>query len=123
MKYLFLVFASILMLSGCFPTAPTHDSQRQEQISQLANDYFATFSERKDWNKLCSFYRNDVEFDDVILQIHLDSLWKFKRFYKWDEEGNHFQKLSPDQEHLTLTSLVVNDSIAVAQGRVNPFYY
>ncbi|MDF1699459.1 MAG: hypothetical protein P1U56_26640 [Saprospiraceae bacterium] len=96
---------------------------RQDQVEQTAMDYFATFAERKDWDKLCSFYRDDLEFDDVILQIHLDSLWKFKRFYKWDEEGDAFQKLSPEQDHLTLYSLLVNDSTAVAQGRVNPFYY
>jgi hypothetical protein len=59
----------------------------------------------------------------VLLQIKLDSLWKFKRFYRWDEEGDRFRKLSPEQEHLTVTSLVVSDTVAVARGRVNPFYY
>ncbi len=31
--------------------------------------------------------------------------------------------MSPDQKHLTVESLVVNDSIAVGRGHFNPFYY
>ena len=96
---------------------------RQAQVQQVAKDFFQTFAERQDWEKFCSFYREDLIFDDIILQIHLDSLWKFKRFYKWDEEGGHFQKLSPDQAHITIDDLLVNDSVAVGRGRVNPFYY
>ena len=92
-------------------------------MREKAQDYFDTFADRTDWDKLCSFYRVDLQFDDVLLQISLDSLWKFERFYNWDGEGDAFQKLSPTQKHLTLKSLVVNDSIAVANGRINPFYY
>ena len=50
-------------------------------------------------------------------------VWKFKRFYNWDGEGDNFRKLSPEQEHLTLKTLVANDSVAVGRGTVNPFYY
>lgn len=101
------------------PSTPT----RAAAVEATAREYFATFAERTDWEKLCAFYREDLEFEDVLLQIKLDSLWKFKRFYRWDEEGDRFRKLSPDQEHLSVASLVVSDSVAVARGRVNPFYY
>ena len=70
------------------PSSGVHD--RKAQVEQVARDFFATFAERKDWEKFCSFYREDLEFDDVTLQIHLDSLWQFKRFDKWDEEGDAF---------------------------------
>ncbi len=96
---------------------------REQQTELKAREFFDTFSDRTDWEKFCSFYSVDVAFDDIILQIHLDSLWKFKRFYKWDDEVNTFKKLSPDQKHLVLESLVVNDSIAVGRGHLNPFYY
>jgi hypothetical protein len=86
-------------------------------------DFFQTFAERKDWQKLCSFYREDMVFEDVLLQLHLDSLWQFRRFYNWEDTLGGFKKLTPDQDHLTLESLVVNDSLAVGRGHFNPFYY
>jgi len=118
---LFLLISIIAF--NCKPSIRTPELSRQEAIANKAQDFFNTFSERKDWDKFCSYYREDMVFEDILLQLHLDSLWQLKRFYKWDEEGDRFRKLSPDQEHLTIMSLVVNDSIAVARGRVNPFYY
>ena len=104
--------------------APKSENKtRSQEVENRAHSYFATFADRTDWKKLCSFYRDDMVFEDIMLQLYLDSLWQFKRFYKWDEEGERFKKLSPDQQHLSLTSLIANDSIAVARGKVNPFYY
>ena len=116
-----IVLFTIVHLS-CTNTA-TQKQTRDQMIEARAFEYFKTFAERKDWDKLCSFYREDMTFEDVMLQLHLDSLWQFKRFYKWDEEGDNFRKLADDQDHITIYSLVANDSIAVARGRVNPFYY
>ena len=99
------------------------EPNRAQQIEQTAKDFFTTFAERKDWDKLLSFYREDMVFEDIMLQLKLDSLWQFKRFYKWDEEEGNFKKLTPDQDHLTVYTLTANDSVAVARGRVNPFYY
>ena len=44
---------------------------RQTQVELVAKDFFATFAERKDWEKFCSFYREDMEFDDITLQLKL----------------------------------------------------
>lgn len=114
---------SFLFLTGCTTEQGEQRNARQHQVEKTARAFFATFAERKDWGKFCSFYREDMAFEDILLQIKLDSLWQFKRFYKWDEEGEPFKKLAPEQEHLTLISLVANDSVAVGRGRVNPFYY
>lgn len=116
---LFTVVMAIAI--SCGQTNTTHS--RKAEVKQRAQEFFATFAERSDWKKFCSFYSEDVQFNDVILQLDLDSLWQLKRFYKWDEEGDAFKKLSPDQEHLTLESLVVDGNIVVATGQVNPFYY
>ena len=113
----------LLMACSNAPTPEAEPVSRTEQVAATARDYFTTFAERQDWEKLCSFYREDMIFEDIILQIQLDSLWQFKKFYKWDEEGGNFRKLSPEQQHLTLESLVANDTLAVARGHVNPFYY
>ncbi len=115
----------LVIIIGVFQACdePQKQATRSQQVEAKAQSFFETFAEREDWERLCSFYREDMQFQDITLQLQLDSLWKFKRFYNWDGEGDNFRKLTPDQDHLTLYSLVANDSVAVARGRVNPFYY
>ena len=122
------IFGFLLLISffafACQQSPPIDQSNDYEAMArQQAEDYFATFAERADWDKLCSFYREDLVFRDIMLQLELDSLWQFKRFYKWDEEGDRFSKLSPEQDHLTLASLAVDSNLVVGRGRINPFYY
>lgn len=121
-QYLILLWLASTVVA-CTPEPAAPEPSRAEQVEERAQDFFDTFADRTDWEKLCSFYQEDMRFHDVTLQLHLDSLWKFKRFYQWDQEGDRFQKLSPDQQHLAVESLLANDSVAVARGRVNPFYY
>ena len=123
MKPILPLLLLLALTISCTKPDPDPAPTRQEQVEDRARAFFATFAERSDWGKFCSFYREDMVFDDITLQLHLDSLWKFKRFYKWDEEGDMFKKLSPSQDHLAVETLVANDSVAVARGRVNPFYY
>jgi len=117
---------AILIFFGAACTSPSSEEKaanyaRKAKVEQVAREYFATFAEREDWAQLLSFYRYDMHFEDIMLQIKIFNKEDFKNFYNW-EEGN-FQKLASDQPHLVLKSLVVNDSIAVATGYFNPFYY
>ena len=123
MNSIFYVSLFLLFFTGCRDKESIPSISHTQKVKAKAEDFFETFSDRTDWDKFCSFYREDLEFEDVILQIRLDSLWKFKRFYKWDEEGDRFRKLSKDQPHLTVHTLVVDKNVAVARGHVNPFYY
>lgn len=109
----------IIFLVACQPTSETNSGTAL--IEEQAKAYFATCAEREDWEKFCSFYREDLQFDDVYLQLKLDSLWKFKRFYNWLDTG--FVKPSPEQPALILESLACNDSVAVASLRFTPFYW
>jgi len=111
----------IILVLGCNTPIKETKPTRSQKVEQTARKFFDTFADRSDWNKFLSFYSDELEFDDVTLQLHLDSLWKFKRFYNW--EDGHFKKLTPDQKHMTVESLIANDSVAVAHGHFNPFYY
>lgn len=120
------IWSAVLLFSiwGCGPAAESSDLSTpnyEEEVRETATAYFNTFSERKDWDKLLSFYREDLQFHDIYLHLELDSLWQFERFYNWPDTG--FHKLSPEQEHLSIESLVVEDSTAVVRGHLNPFYY
>lgn len=122
-KYWLQVIIILFMITGCQKVKTANVDEFEEAAKSKALEFFETFSERSDWDKFCSFYRDDVHFKDITLQLELDSLWKFKRFYKWDEEGDRFKKLSQEQEHLNLQSLIVNENIVAAKGQINPFYY
>ncbi len=115
-------FAVLLMACTSSPAGErAAEYARKAKVEQAAREFFTTFADRKDWKKMLSFYRYDMHFEDIMLQIKIFSKEDFKNFYNW-EEGN-FQKLSSDQPHLVLKSLVVNDSVAVGTGYFNPFYY
>ncbi|MCB0621607.1 MAG: hypothetical protein KDC43_28135 [Saprospiraceae bacterium] len=94
---------------------------RADQVEQVALQYFATYAEREDWDKLLSFYRSDLEFEDVMLLLELDGLEDFKEFYNWPDTG--FHKLVKEEPHLILEDLLVNDSTAVGYGFFKPFYW
>jgi hypothetical protein len=117
---------SFLVLStySCTPVE-TRDkaaaSAQKAKVEQVAREYFATFAEREDWEKLLSFYRYDMQFEDIMLQIKIFNKEDFKSFYNWPE--GDFQKAPPDAPHLVLQTLAVNDSAAVGRGYFNPFYY
>jgi len=113
----------LLITNSCHQKKTTNVSDFEQAVRSEAVKYFDTFAERSDWDELCSFYREDVHFRDIMLQLELDSLWKFKRFYKWDEEGDRFKKLSPEQKHLNVQSLVVEGNTVACRGHLNPFYY
>ena len=113
----------LLAVTNCNQTKIAQDDDFEQRTRDRAQEFFETFSERNDWDKFCSFYREDVHFKDITLQLDLDSLWKLKRFYKWDEEGDRFKKMFPGQKHLTLQSLVVEGNTVAGKGHINPFYY
>ena len=123
MKSLTIVIFAISIIYSCNSRTANFQNSREQLVEQKARDFFNTFADRNDWDKFCSFYREDVAFKDIILQLELDSLWQFKRFYNWDGEGDAFKKLTPDQKHLILESLVANDSVVVGKGYFNPYYY
>lgn len=113
----------LLITNSCQQTKTANVNDFEQTVRSEALEYFETFAERSDWDKFCSFYREDLHFKDITLQLELDSLWKFKRFYKWDEEGDKFKKMYPEQEHLDLQSLVVEGNTVAGRGHLNPFYY
>lgn len=117
------LLAILLAITSCRQTKTAQVNDLEEAVRSKSLEFFETFAERSDWDKFCSFYGEDVHFKDITLQLDLDSLWKFKRFYKWDEEGDRFKKLFPEQKHLDLQSLVVEGNTVAGKGHVNPFYY
>ncbi len=122
MKHFFItVLISAILISGCQPPAePAAETPRN--VEQVATEYFATFAERADWDKLLSFYSPDLKFEDIVLQMKLESFDEFKEFYDWPNPD--FEKLTPDQQHLVVETLATYDNrVAVARGHLSPFMW
>lgn len=116
---LFLCWISACSSNGTSQSFSPTD--RSLAIEEKARDYFKTYAIREDWEAFLSFYAEDLQFEDAILQIHLDSLEAFKAFYDWPNPG--FQKHPDYPEIFRLDDLVVDDSTAVARGLFYPFYW
>ena len=124
MKNLLLTSLLGLVLAACTSETPGTEATPPPlhvRNLEIARDFFDTFSERKDWDKLLSFYREDLVMEDIILQMRFEGLEEFKGFYNWPD--TNFHKLTPEQEHLAIESLLADDSTAVARGHLNPFYW
>lgn len=124
----YLPFISLLIffqvLSSCTSqVAPETSSptDRRSAVEKTARDYFQTYAMREDWDTFLSFYTEDLQFEDAILQVNLDSLEAFKAFYDWPNP--EFQKHPDYPEIFRLDDLVVNDSVAVGRGLFYPFYW
>ena len=109
------------LVAGCESTDPT-EAVEQDEVAGVATAFFETYSERSDWNKLLSFYSKDMQFEDVLLQLKLEGLDEFKKFYDWPNP--EFKKMSPDQNHLVVETLATSGNrVAVARGHLNPFMW
>ncbi len=120
-KLCFLLFlTAICFITSCNTSIP-EENKRSEAIKDQARAYFQTYAEREDWDQFLSYYAEDLQFEDAISQIHLDSLEAFKTFYDWPNPG--FKKHPEYPEIFRLDDLVANDSIAVGRGVFFPFYW
>ncbi len=102
---------------ACQPEAPS----REQRVQETARAYFSVYQQREDWDSLLSFYRNDIRFRDANLNYDINGIADFKEFYNWPDTS--FRKIVPDQKHLVLETLVVQDSMVVGQGRLRPFFW
>lgn len=129
MRYNLASYLLVLVVFGFFSCGSKEKDNKKEkphltrkqQVEKTARLYFQTFAERKDWEKLLSFYSDTVNFEDVLLQTKIRGKEEFKEFYDWPNPS--FKKLSEDQQHLVVEDLAVSDSAAVARGYLNPFYF
>ncbi|MDF9798191.1 hypothetical protein OKW21_003454 [Catalinimonas alkaloidigena] len=115
-QYLFVLPFLLLMACG-----PSEEEKFEQQVRSRAIEYFSTYQKREDWNKFLSFYHPKVTFTDAALKTRTRGLEDFKEFYNWPD--SNFQKISPAQKHLELQDIITQDSLVVARGHFNPFYW
>ncbi len=58
----FQLIAILLITYSCQHAKTTHGNDFEQAVRHESIEYFETFSERSDWDKFCSFYREDLHF-------------------------------------------------------------
>ena len=114
----------IVLISGLLAwlvACESAEQQREQQTWETALAYFETYQQREDWDSLLSFYRDDILFKDANLGYEARGIEAFKDFYNWPDTS--FRKIVQDQKHLVLENMMVQDSIVVGRGRLNPFFW
>ncbi len=114
--YLFIILFSLLLACG-----PSKEEKFEQAVRSQAMDYFATYQQRKDWKKFLTFYHSEITFTDAALKTRTRGIEAFEEFYNWPD--TNFQKISPAQKHLEVIDIVAQDSLVVARGHFNPFYW
>lgn len=116
-KHYFVVLLSLWGLAAC----ESAEQEREQLTRETALAYFETYQQREDWDSLLSFYRDDVQFKDANLSYETQGIEAFKEFYNWPDTS--FRKIVDEQQHLVLETMMVEDSIVVGSGRLNPFFW
>lgn len=113
----FCLLVTLFSLLAC----EAKEEKREQLTQKTAQAYFAIYQQREDWDSLLSFYREDVQFKDANLNYEATGIEAFKDFYNWPDTS--FRKVLPEQQHLVLEDLMVQDSVAIGRGRLNPFFW
>ncbi len=118
---IFLSLATVPLFLACNNTYSSNGNEKGKMIKETAEAYFKTFSQRKDWEKMLSFYDSSIQFADIEMGIEQYNFEQFKDYYNWKNPA--FQKLYPEQESLILEQLVVDGNTAIGTGRFTDFYW
>ena len=115
------LIGGICLLAGTFNSVQIDEDQVENpDYKVIAQDYFQTYAERKDWAKMQSFYADTLHFEDAILQETFDKKG-FLDFYDWTK--GPFEKMSSDQKHFVVKNMVADGNLVVTRGQIQPFYY
>ena len=118
MKAIYL--ATCVWLAGCFACVPVQpETNRPAQVLNKASAWAATYANRTDWQAFLACYRQDLHFEDELLNKVTHSLDSFAAFYNWPDTS--FQKMHTGQQMLVITEWAVNDSLAVGRGYFDTF--
>ena len=119
-----ILVISLLML-GCttlpaLAPAPAPTSKVEALVTERATEYFQVYAERKDFNRLMSFYADEASLQDLIFGYIADDKKAIEAFFNWNDG---FFELPVGQPALVLNALTVQGQRAVAQGHFTPFTY
>lgn len=96
-------------------------SVKEKKVQKTAEKYFETFAERKDINKLLSFYSVNPKYLDAVTHGVVEGRENLKIQMNWNDKDYKSDPKNP--KCLEVEEMLCNDSVVVANGHYNPYYY
>lgn len=116
------IFSLLIVFIALLSYSENSYSQTSAQtIKELSKSYFAVYAERENWEAFLNFYDEDVYFEDVQFRLICNGLDTFSRFYDWP--NLNYKKVDESKPILQVNHLIVNDSVVIAQGFFDSFYW
>ena len=111
-------FALTIFCSLCLQSHATE--LNNAHLRQLAADYFNTYSQRLNFDRLMSFYADDALLEDVIYGHRAEGKMAIREFLDW---GRGDFKLLQGSKILTIEQQVFGPNRVVTEGYFHRFSY
>lgn len=89
-------------------------------IDEVASEYFATYAERKDFDKFMSFYDDQAVLKDVIYGVDVNGINAIRNFFDWDR--GEFEMVAAGAI-MVLKRQIVSDKTVISTGVFSEFHF
>ncbi len=113
MKHTLVVSVLILLLFlSC-------ENKKELDIAPIVEEYFETYSERKDFKKLISFYDDDIILEDIVNADKIAGKKALIEFLDWNNPN--FRKV--EKEALVIYDQIIDKNKVVTRGYFTEFLW
>lgn len=97
------------------------ESLKHKKNLKTAEDFYQTYADRKDLNKLMGFYSESTTYIDAVPQINIEGKENIQNQYNWTDPSYKIHPQFP--KTVKINQMISNDSIVIVSGIYNPYYY
>ena len=114
-KHLFLIAVAALTQISC----QNNEKDKAEEVAQL---FFETYADRKDFNKIKSFYNDSIEYENVIQNtstLKFETSYLLNNVLSWNDKSIAYE----GGKALKVNEIISKDSMVVVNGEFNSYTY
>ncbi|WP_421877148.1 nuclear transport factor 2 family protein [Marinoscillum sp.] len=105
---------SLLMIGMLVASCTTNT---KSDLSKTVSDYYHTYNERADVEKMLTYYAPNVVFEDIITGDRIEGKNALREFLDWDNPN--FQQL--DNSLLVIETIIIEEGNAAIKGYFKKF--
>lgn len=112
---MFVALAGIMLVS-------CNKNESQNKAKEVAEKYFESFADRKNYNQMKSFYNDSVQYENVIQNttvLNLETGYLLNNIYSWNDKSIVYE----NNKAVTVNNIIANDSVVVVNGEYNKYTY
>lgn len=93
---------------------------KESKTQQIGENFFETYSQRSEMDKMLSFYADKFEYKNVAFESEAnDPKFLYEEFYGWKDPKFKFES----KQTIQIEEIISNDSSIVARGKTTPYTY